>query len=140
MRWSPTVLIGAALLLGGSATRADDIRGAETILCTAAQSTQCFAEGDCLSKPPWELNIPQFIKVDLERRELRSTEASGENRSTPVKNLEREEGLLFLQGVERGRAFSFVIAEDDGFASIAVARDGVTVTVFGACTPMPSEE
>ena len=42
-----------------------------------------------------------------------------------------------LQGFENGRAFSFLIAEKTGRASIAVARDGLGVSVFGACTPLP---
>ena len=48
--------------------------------------------------------------------------------------------FLFLQGVERGRAFSFAINETTGFVSAAVARDGLTVAVFGACTPATAEE
>jgi len=40
-----------------------------------------------------------------------------------------------LQGVEGGRAFSFVISEATGSLSVAVAtKDGAT-TVIGACTP-----
>jgi hypothetical protein len=77
------------------------------------------------------------IQVDLGSKTLSTTEASGESRSTPIKSVEREEGLIFLQGIEKGRAFSFVIAEEDGMASVAVARDGLSVAVFGACTPMP---
>ena len=77
--------------------------------------------------------------MDLAAKTLSTTAASGENRSTPIKNLEREEGMIILQGYENGRAFSFVIAEEDGMASIAVARDGLSVAVFGACTPMPSK-
>jgi hypothetical protein len=30
-----------------------------------------------------------------------------------------------------------VIAEEDGMASVAVARDGLSVAVFGVCTPLP---
>jgi hypothetical protein len=51
----------------------------------------------------------------------------------------REEGKIFLQGIEKGRAFSFVIEEPSGEASIAVARQGLTVSVFGACTPIGSK-
>jgi hypothetical protein len=114
---------------------ADDLTGSEQFLCTAVEVTLCSAGGECTSQPPWNLNIPQFIIIDLDKKTLSTTEASGENRSTPIKNLEREGGLIFLQGVENGRAFSFVIAEEDGLASIAVARDGLSVAVFGACTP-----
>ncbi len=117
---------------------ADDVTDSEGILCTAVQATVCFMEGDCEIGAPWNWNIPQFIEIDFAEKMLRTTRASGENRQTPFKNIEREGGLIFLQGVERGRAFSFTIEEETGLASIAVARNGVTVSVFGACTPLPS--
>ena len=126
-----------ALLLVSAPLLADDLTGAERFLCTSTQVTICAAEGDCEIAPPWELDVPQFIVVDLVDKKLSTTQASGENRSTPIKNMEREGGLIFLQGVESGRAFSFVIAEDTGWLSAAVARDGLAVSVFGACTPTP---
>ncbi len=128
-----------ALLLASPALFADDVSEAENLLCTAVQVAKCLADGgECTSLPPWELNVPQFIEIDLGNRRLNTTRASGQNRSTPIKTLEREGGLIILQGLENGRAFSFVIAEETGMASIAVARDGLAVTVFGACTPMPA--
>ena len=42
-----------------------------------------------------------------------------------------------IQGYEDGRAFGFVIDEGNGIASMAVARDGSTVSAFGVCTPLP---
>ena len=133
-----TAALGLLLMI--PALRADNLEDTEKFLCTAVQSTICSAEGSCTTEPPWNLNIPQFIKVDLDARMLSTTEASGEHRSTPIENLRREDGLIFLQGVERARAFSFVIAEEDGMASIAVARDGLAVAVFGACTPLSSAD
>ena len=130
---------GLGLLLVSTALPADDLTGSNQILCSAVEVTVCTALGECASEPPWNLNVPQFIEVDLENKKLSTTEASGENRSTPIKNLERDGDLIFLQGVEGGRAFSFVIAESDGLVSIAVARDGLSVSVFGSCTPMPKE-
>jgi len=116
-------------------TLADDLTGANQILCTAVQATVCTMDGDCEMGSPWDWNIPQFIQIDLSAKLLKSTPASGENRTTPIKNLERAKGSLYIQGMENGRAFSFVIDEATGLVSIAVARPGVTVAVFGACTP-----
>jgi len=113
---------------------ADDLTGANVLLCTAVQATLCLADEDCEMGVPWQWNIPQFIEVDLAGKILRTTKASGENRSTPIKNLQREDGMVFLQGVERGRAFSFAIEEETGFLSAVVASSGKTVSVFGACT------
>ena len=131
--------LGLVVILSPVALLGDELTGSDRFLCAAAETTQCFAEGDCHSAPPWQLNIPQFIEVDLAAKTLATTEASGENRSTPIKNLEREGGYIYLQGVERQRAFSFVIAEEDGFASIAVARDGLVVAIFAVCTPKAGE-
>ena len=127
------------IVLAASPALADDLTGSHTLLCTTVQTTVCFDEGECITGPPWRWNIPQFIIVDLEQKQLRTTEASGENRTTPIKNMERSDGQIVLQGVELQRAFSFVIHESSGEASIAVALDGVAIAAFGACTPFAQE-
>ncbi len=132
------VLVSMALLQASTPLLADDISNARAVICTPVLVTQCTPDGECVSLPPWELNIPQFIEIDLEKKMLRTTEASGHDRSSPIEHLERDGDLIFLQGVENGRAFSFVIAADTGRTSIAVTRDGLVVTVFGACTPTPT--
>ncbi len=45
-------------------------------------------------------------------------------------------GLPLPPKHERGKTFSFVIGETTGFLTVAVATDGFTISVFGACTPM----
>ncbi|HUD70765.1 MAG TPA: hypothetical protein VMQ62_02285 [Dongiaceae bacterium] len=133
-----TAVLGAAMLQAGStASFADNLAGVNQLLCTAVQATGCHDDGECTSDLPWNLNVPQFIQIDLTAKRLQTTKASGENRSTPIEFLKRDGGLIVLQGFERGRAFSFVIEEDTGMASVAVAAPGRAVVVFGACTPMP---
>ena len=122
----------------GPAAKADDLTGVDGILCAASIATVCTPDGDCLSAPPWNWNIPGFIEIDLKAKIMRTTQASGENRSTLVKTMERADGFILLQGMEMGRAFSFQINEETGMVSVAVARDGVVVSVFGTCTPMAS--
>jgi hypothetical protein len=117
---------------------ADDLTGSKTVICSMVQATRCYFDGDCMTGPPWNWGIPQFIEIDFEKKTLSTTKASGENRSTPFKNYEREGNLVFLQGVEAGRAFSMVIDEESGLFTFAVASDGVSVAAFGACTPMPA--
>jgi hypothetical protein len=137
MRYRLASLGAAALALALPAVgAADDLKGQDRILCTAVQATVCTTDGDCSIEAPWNLNIPQFIEVNLKDKTASTTKASGENRSSPLSTVNRADGLIVIQGVEAGRAFSFVITEDTGFASIAVARQNLTVSVFGACTPM----
>jgi hypothetical protein len=125
------------LLLASTQLLADDVSGADTMLCTSVQAALCSAEGECQTGPPWNWNIPQFIIIDMKDNSIKTTEASGDSRATPFKQVTREEGLIFIQGVQNSRAFSLVIAEEDGLISAAIALDGLSVNVFGACTPVP---
>ncbi len=133
-----TGLAIGVLALMVSAAAADDLTGKDQILCTAVHVTECQTSGDCRIEPPWNLNIPQFLQINLKERTMSTTAASGENRMTPLRSVTREGGEIVLQGFEAGRAFSFVIEEETGMASVAIAREGMTVSVFGACTPMPA--
>ena len=125
----------ALALLVWTAVSADNLEGEQQFICSFAIATVCTADGECEIGVPWSWNIPQFIEVDLDKQTLSTTKASGENRVSPVKNAERHDGAIFLQGVERGRAYSFVITEETGMVSVAVAREDISVAVFGACTP-----
>jgi len=126
----------ALTLCAAGPAAADTLTGIDQFLCTAVEATVCAVDGECLNGAPWNWNFPQFIEIDLARKQLATTKASGEDRVTPIKYLQREGGMIFLQGAERGRAFSFVINEESGLVTVAVAREGITVGVFGAYTPL----
>lgn len=130
------ILSVAGLMLAGTVW-SDDLTGEDEILCASANVVVCLDDGSCASAEPWELNVPQFIKIDLNERTLSTTEASGDRRVTIVDTAERSDARIYLQGIDRGRAYSFVIDEETGYLTAAVIRDDLTVTVFGACTPTP---
>ncbi len=132
-----SLMLGLGAFAAATRAGADDLTGEDRVLCAAVEATRCMERSGCISENPWNLNIPEFIEIDLKAKTFSTTKASGENRMTPIRSLAREEGLVILQGYEAGRAFSFVIHEESGMASVAVARDGITVSVFGVCTPMP---
>jgi len=126
------------LALAGQTASADDLAGANRILCASVQATVCYEDGECAIDLPWNVNVPAFIEVDLDAKRLSSTNASGLNRTTPIKHVERQDGTIVLQGFEMGRAFSWIITEATGQVSVAVAFEGAAVAVFGSCTPIES--
>lgn len=123
------------LLLGTGVCVADTLVGKDRFLCSAVEAVLCTADGVCDAGPPWDWQIPQFVIVDLAKKQLATTEASGENRTTPILGQFRESGQIVVQGVQSGRAFSMILREDNGHATIAIATEGLTINVFGACTP-----
>ena len=126
--------IASAMLAMTTIATAENVEGVDKMICAAAQAQICFETGECFAATPFELQVPDFILIDTKKRTVSTTKASGANRSTEFTHLTREDGLISLQGVEGGRAFSFVIEELTGQLTAAIARDGITVTVFGACT------
>jgi len=128
-------LLVTALGLAVSATvAAEDVTGVDRMVCAAGQAQICLETGECYAATPWELSVPDFVIIDTKKGVISTTKASGEDRSTKFTKSDRKQGLITLQGVESARAFSFVIHEATGRMTAAIARDGLSVTVFGACT------
>ena len=132
-------LLTGVMVLFSWVASADDLVESEKFLCVPVQATLCVEDGECAVDLPWNVNIPQFIEVDLEAKRLATTEASGENRMTPIEHLRRDDGTIVFHGFEMGRAFSWVIDEHSGRVTAAIAADGMAVAVFGACTPLDDD-
>jgi len=122
-------------LLFASAVAGDMLKDADRVLCVPGPVFHCVADRDCKSELPEDENVPEFIEVDLKKKTLATTRASGEGRSTPIQSQSRTAGYIYLQGVENGRSFSMVISENTGDLTFMVAADGETATMFGDCTP-----
>ena len=114
---------------------ADMLKGADRVLCVPGDVSHCLADIGCNLGLPEDRNIPEFIEVDLKRKTLATTRASGENRSTPIGSQLRQDDHIYLQGVENGRTFSMVISEMTGNLTFTIATDGETASGFGDCTP-----
>ena len=114
---------------------ADSIKDAGRLLCVPGAVSHCVEGNGCNYELPESENIPEFIEVDLKKKTLSATKASGEDRTTPILSQARSGDYIFLQGVENGRTFSLVISESTGDLTFVVAADGETASMFGGCTP-----
>ena len=121
-------------LLIGATVQAEQLIGVNRFVCAASQVQICIESDSCYLASAWELSVPDFVVIDLKKKNISTTKASGLNRSTQFSSVRKDEGLVYLQGVEGGRAFSFVIDEESGRMTVAVSRDGLAVNVFGICT------
>jgi hypothetical protein len=77
--------------------------------------------------------MPDFIKIDLDARELATPEGTAEPRFTTIENVRRNEGLIMLSGSQNERGFTWVINEASGEGSLAIVADNAVVTLFTAC-------
>ncbi len=127
------VIILAGILSVG-VVQADNLDGVDKMVCAAAQVQICIESDTCYAATPAELDVPDFVVIDTKKKTISTTKGSEENRSTKFSSVSKSEGLIYLQGIEGERAFSFVIDIDTGRMTVAVSRDGLSVSVFGACT------
>jgi hypothetical protein len=126
-----------AALLGFEAARADAVTGANSLICHGLSAARCDLEtGTCALKNPWDLNLPDFVKLDLAAKRLATTEASGQGRQTAIQTVERADGIIVLQGVDAQRAFSWLITEATGEGTMSLSTPTAGLTVFTVCTPI----
>ena len=123
-------------LIAGISTiaAAEDVRDSDRIVCATQEVILCVEHGDCFNLIPDDLSIPDFLVIDLKEKTLSTTDASPNPRTSEIDNLKQEGIRTYLQGVENERAYSLAIEMDTGLLTGSVLRDGVTVSVFGACT------
>jgi hypothetical protein len=80
------------------------------------------------------MNIPQFVRIDFANNKISTTEEISEKRESPINNFEKVNGVLILQGMQNGRGWSMVIAEDTGKMTATASGSGGSFVIFGACT------
>lgn len=113
---------------------AEDLTGVNKFICSASLAQICFESGECFQRLPADMSMPEFVVVDMKAKTVKTTEASGLNRSSDFSFASRTETTIILQGIEDTRLFSFVINEKSGFLTVAIADDGYSMSVFGSCT------
>ncbi len=112
---------------------AGGIDGSKPLLCAVTEAVECGFDGTCQRGTAESINVPQFIEVDLAKSELREHEGS---RTTKIRDHQRAEGRLVLQGVEQDRAWSVFISEETGKMSVTATGSEAGFVVFGACTEL----
>ncbi len=113
---------------------AENVEKSDRIVCATTTAVLCVENGDCFRVMPDEIDLPRFILIDTKKRTLSTTKLSDRPRNTEVDRLSRAGGRILMQGMEDGRAYSLSIEDDIGLLTGAMAKDGVTLSVFGDCT------
>jgi len=130
-----TILIAATLLLATAATgpATAQFDGSQPLLCAATEAVECAAGADCLSGSAEAINLPEFFRIDFEKKEIGATRADGSKRSTLLETVAPGETGIILRGAQGNLGWSMNISTE-GRMSLAVSGDRVAYIVFGMCT------
>jgi len=135
MKTLPMMLIAAISLLCSAPVRAGDFDGSKPLICSVIRTVACPRDDEISKGTAEDVDLPQFLFIDFEKKLVTGKTAEGDVRETKIESIRHEGGQLILQGVQRGRAWSAVINEETGKATIIGASDEAGFVVFAACTP-----
>jgi hypothetical protein len=123
-------IVAAVCLEPHTADAAGKYDGSVPFLCVPTAVAECVAEGECRPGTAESENLPDFFKIDLKAKTVR-TEDKG--RQSPIERIERAPGEVVLSGSESGRAWVLMVQEKTGRMSAAVTGDGESFVIFGIC-------
>ncbi len=137
MRSSSWIFLGVSLLIAPLTATAADYDGSTPLLCASVEAIACRSMSDCERGTAESLNAPQFFRIDFKKKEIRVIRSGEEeDRVTPIRNLEKGEDRLIMQGIEAGRAWNLLIAHASGKMSLSAVDSDQGFVIFGACTPL----
>jgi hypothetical protein len=115
--------------------------GSKELLCAVMDLSECLPGGKCQDVTAEEVGIPNFLRIDFQKKKLSATFADGSKKISPIVNLEKIAGKLILQGAEEGiegvkdgLGWSLSLDEDNGKMVLTASGDAVAFVMFGACT------
>ena len=123
------------VLIAPLAATAGDFDGSKPLICAAVSTVSCSDGNECHRGIAEDIDFPQFLRIDFVKNKITTTRNPQIEKITDIRNMERLEGELILQGVEGGRGWSLSIWEATGKMVITASGQEEGFIVFGACTP-----
>ncbi len=114
---------------------AGKVDGSAPALCAVIEAVECGISGDCYGGTAENVNLAQFLRIHFKEKKIKAQRGT-ENISSDIKTFEKTDSKLIMQGIESGRAWGIVIAQDTGKMSATISTDDGGFIVFGACTPL----
>ena len=134
------VLVTIIYVFSAPAT-AGNFDGSKELLCAVMNIVECEPGGQCMNVTAEQVGIPNFLRIDFKKKKLSATFADGSEKKSIVKNTEKIDGKVILQGAEDGiegvrdgLGWSLAVDEQNGKMVLTASGDAVAFVMFGACT------
>lgn len=135
------VLLVCSFSLLGTSVFAAGLDGSEPFLCSIIDVVECTPDRECINGEASSVNLPYFVKVDVEDKEIRDPQGEDDSRMTKIQMVTHLDGKLILQGAEHGFededdaiGWTMSIDEEDGRMIFSASREKAGFIIFGACT------
>jgi len=121
-----------------------DFDGSKPLLCSVVSVIENTPDNGCSEVAPKSVAVPQFFRIDFDKKSVRSAGKSEGDRSSAIKRMERTGGKLILQGADEGIqdvrdsvGWTATISEETGRFVLTASGNEEAFIVYGACLPLP---
>jgi hypothetical protein len=137
-----TGLVFLCLCLIPLAAAGEDFDGSKALLLSVIKVIECTPDGDCFETPAEEIDVPRFLKIDFEKKNIASAVPGDDRPPSPIERMENVDGKLILQGAEDGYeksrdgfGWTLAISKENGRIVYTAAGEEEALVVFGATIP-----
>ena len=81
---------------------AGDFDGSNPLLFASQEAYECSSKNGCKEIEAVDINLPPFLIIDFKKKTIIATPESGRKAITKIERIERNDGMLFVQGAEDG--------------------------------------
>lgn len=137
-------VIIAFFSMGVIGAHGEELDGSKPMLCATSKAIECSENADCAEVALKDVNLPRFVIVDAEKKEIRHAGPGASSKASSIERQEHVDGKLILQGAEDGiedvrdgLGWTLAISETTGEFVLTASGEEVAFVVFGACTAKP---
>lgn len=112
---------------------ADDSNKTE-LLCAVTHTVECGNDRECLEGRAVDIYIPTFLEIELEKREIASTDEDRKEEITSIDTMKQVGDRLILTGIDGNRGWTTVISINTGEMTMTIADPDLVFGLFGECT------
>ena len=132
MRSSNTAvfLIASACLLPGAASAATG-----SYMCAFTDVYECETVTGSQRASLHAINIPEFIVIDLDKKQLTGASVSDAHRTEDIEGMTSTDKLIFLHGTQDEETWNATVTLETGALAGGITSGSSSFAVFGNCTP-----
>ena len=142
-RLSLVTVVFLSLLISTVRASAGDFDGSKPLLVSVIRVIECTPQGECQEVNAESVALPQFLRIDFEKKTIRPAREAERVPETAIERMETVDGKLILQGAEDGfdkmkdgLGWTMAISEETGKVVLTASGEEVGFVVFGACMPL----
>ncbi len=137
MRSVPAIAAALGLGLGSAGASAAGFDGTSNLLCATNNVVACTRNSVCVQGEANAFDLPIFMYVDFKAKVVKArTEGDTSKVESPIRNYQKSNTQLILQGIENGHGWGITIDQKGGKMTTTVSGESASFMIFGACTAL----